>query len=333
VDPVFSTANVDPQHRFEYWHDVACKLIIGHVATPRSRSEFEAVIHKSELGSSDLIAFENGAMDAARTINNVQQSPDDSFLICRQLEGEVQLEQASRQCVLTAGQLTVLDGREPYIAVFPERSKMLLLKAQRSALDARFGRFSDVTARPLRESGIGALAADQLAVLPTYAGIMDSTAQATTLSYILDLIAMSAAKVLGDASKRSDLRSLAVSRLRACVEARLDDPLLDPSSIAAAAGFSVRYAQALLADQGTSIMRLVQSRRIEKCKSALTDPTQSHRTVGDIAFAWGFADLTHFSRVFKAHVGMTAGEYRRAAFSEGQGTASPPADASNSPQD
>ena len=263
-------------------------------------------------------------MDAARTIQNVQQSPEEIFLICRQLEGEAQVEQESRQCTLSAGELTVVDAQQPYICVFPARSKMLLLKAPRSALDARFGRFSDVTARPLRDAGIGALAADQLAVLPTYADIIDSTAQATTISYILDLIAMSAAKFVGDAGKRSNLRGLAASRLRASIDARLDDPTLDPSIVAAAAGLSVRYAQALLADQGTSIMRLVQSRRIDKCKSALADPAQSHRTVGDIAFAWGFADLTHFSRVFKAHVGMTPGEYRRERSSAGgQGAAEP----------
>ena len=76
---------------------------------------------------------------------------------------------------------------------------------------------------------------------------------------------------------------------------------------------SVRHADALLAREGTSIARLIRSWRLARCRRALEDPLQRHRTVGEIAFGWGFSDLTHFGRRFTAAYGMSPGEYRRLA--------------------
>jgi AraC-like DNA-binding protein len=44
---------------------------------------------------------------------------------------------------------------------------------------------------------------------------------------------------------------------------------------------------------------------------ALEDPRQAHRTIGDIAYSWGFSDLSHFSRRFKGAFGCAPGDYRK----------------------
>ena len=129
---------------------------------------------------------------------------------------------------------------------------------------------------------------------------------------MLDLIGLSLAKVLGTSkTPTSTVRSLAKLRLRAVIEAKLHNPALDPEMAAASAGISVRYANAVLAKEGMSIMRLIQARRLERCRRALEDPAQTHRTVSEIAYSWGFSDMTHFGRRFKAAYGMTPREYRR----------------------
>jgi AraC-like DNA-binding protein len=99
--------------------------------------------------------------------------------------------------------------------------------------------------------------------------------------------------------------------VRTAIEARLPDPQLDAETVATAAGVSVRYANALLAQEGTSIARLIQSRRLERCHRALMDPLQAHRTVTEIAAGWGFSDMTHFGRRFKTAYGVLPSEFRR----------------------
>jgi AraC-like DNA-binding protein len=101
--------------------------------------------------------------------------------------------------------------------------------------------------------------------------------------------------------------------VRAAIEARLTDPMLDASAVAAAAGISVRYANAVLAREGTSIMRLILARRLARCQEALRDPSQAHRTLSEIAYGWGFSDMTHFSRRFRAAYGVLPSEDRSLA--------------------
>ena len=83
--------------------------------------------------------------------------------------------------------------------------------------------------------------------------------------------------------------------------------------MALAAGVSLRYANAALSDEGTSIGRLIQARRLLRCRRALEDPAQAHRTVSEIAYGWGFSDMTHFGRKFKAAFGQLPSEYRKAS--------------------
>jgi AraC family transcriptional activator of tynA and feaB len=75
---------------------------------------------------------------------------------------------------------------------------------------------------------------------------------------------------------------------------------------------SVRYANDVLARAETSIGRLVQEKRLARCRKALEDPFQEHRTVSEIAYGWGFSDMTHFGRAFKKAYGMLPRDYRRA---------------------
>jgi AraC-like DNA-binding protein len=129
---------------------------------------------------------------------------------------------------------------------------------------------------------------------------------------LLDLISMIYSD--GDDTRpTSASRASVLQRLKAAIDARLSDPDLKPAEAAAAAGISVRYANALLAEESFSIGRYLLHRRLERCRRALEDPLQANRMIGDIAFSWGFSDLSHFTRRFRAEFGMTPSDYRRQA--------------------
>lgn len=141
---------------------------------------------------------------------------------------------------------------------------------------------------------------------------MDAAAAAIVSAYTFDLIALSLSRLTAKVAPcRSATRALAVSNLRAFIELRLGDPGLVPSMAAAGAGMSLRYAQALVAEEGTSLARLIQERRLDHCEKTLANPAQRHRTISEISYAWGFADPTHFGRLFKKRFGMTPRDYRR----------------------
>jgi AraC family transcriptional regulator, positive regulator of tynA and feaB len=310
METLFSTANVHPRDRFAYWHEVACKTIVGHESRPMDRPRFEATLRGAPLAEIPLVIFENAPMKVCRSRRSIAAAPDDTLLVCHQLAGKVALEQDTRQVLLGAGDVTILDARRPYTGDFVRGSKMLVLKLPRRALESRCGSVLETTAVRLPDEGLGMCLAHHLASLPRYVRSLDRTEQATIGEYTLDLLALVAAKG-GPVRKQSRTRSLALANLRATVETLLTRHGLDAHAVATAAGISVRYANDLLAGENQSIARYIQSRRIEQCAKALRDPVQIHRTIGEIAFGWGFSDLTHFGRVFKSRFGMTARDYRQ----------------------
>ena len=308
MQKLFSTNNVHPRDRFDCWHSIACKTVVNHDSRPECRASFQAELQWATLGGLELVLFENSPMDISKN-----RAKGDELFVCRQMAGEVVLEQSSREVALKAGDVTVLDPLLPYAGRFFSGSKLLVLKIPRRLLEARTGKTRQMIARRIRPiAAESSLASSFLAMLPTHAGNLGAAAEVIVADQALDLIAVSFAKAMESGKPRiSSARSLALLNLRAAVEARLADPALDTETVAAAAGVSVRYANAVLAQEGTSITRLIQTRRLARCRQALEDPLQGHRTVSEIAYGWGFSDMTHFGRRFKVAFGSSPRDYRK----------------------
>jgi AraC-like DNA-binding protein len=200
----------------------------------------------------------------------------------------------------------------PYAADF-EQSQTLVLKIPRRSLEARLG-----PSRPLIGKSFGLATPFQkwvssfLATLPGVVEKLGQPAEMVLQAQIMDLIALSLAEA-GAASKPriSSTRSVALLAVRAAIEARLTDPGLNSSIVANAAGVSVRYANALLATDGQSIMSFILARRLDRCLAALEDRKQDHLTISYIALSWGFSDMTHFGRRFKAKYKILPSECRK----------------------
>ncbi len=309
---LISTSDVPARDRFNYWHDVACQTIIQHDARPKCRPSFQASLQIGDLATAGVLLFENSPMDATRTARQIACETADELFICRQIFGNVVFEQNGQRALLEPGDVILLDPQLPCGCRFPSDSNMLLLKVPRRELEARLGQTREMVLCPIKRSGPeGELTSSLIAMLPPYIGRMRPAVEETVKDQVLDLFALSLTQALGTQRPNvSSARSLAAMRLRAVIEARLSDPSLTAGSVAAAAEISVRYANSLLARDGTSIMRLIQTRRLERCRRSLEDPFQAHRTLTEIAYCWGFSDMTHFGRRFKATYGMLPREYR-----------------------
>ena len=265
------------------------------------------------MGPIGLVQFSNSAMDVSHTFRHVCDAQSDDLFVCLQRSGALALEQDFREVVLNAGDMALLDPLQPYRAHFSPLSKLLVLKAPRRELAARVGKIREMVARLMRPiDSERRLASSYLAMLPAHTNLSTCAAQTIISDHALDLVAIAMSKTMqGHLARVSSARSLAVLRIRTAIESRLSDPMLNPMTVAAAAGLSVRYANALLAQDGTSLYRLILARRLERCRKCLEDPTQVHRTISDIAYGWGFSDMTYFSRSFKKVYGALPSDYRR----------------------
>jgi AraC-like DNA-binding protein len=109
------------------------------------------------------------------------------------------------------------------------------------------------------------------------------------------------------AARRLDLHA----RAERFIALRLDDPDLVPGEIASRLGVSPRRLQQIFAERGQTVMARVWEERVNRAARLLAAPETADRSVTDIAFACGFKDSSHFSRVFAARKGAAPARWRR----------------------
>ena len=312
---LFSTDQIHARDRFDFWHAVACNNLVDHDSRPQCRQTFHAKMQTGDLADVGLVLFENAPMGISHTTHHTRRMRADELFVCRQAAGTLALDQNGREVLLEAGDVTLLDPRLPYFGRFSSNSSLLVLKVPRRDLEARLGNPREMTCHAIKGSQPeNGLVSAFLDMLPANAGNLGAAAKDIVKNQALDLFSVSWAQTMeGRKPRVSSARSLALLSLRAAIDARLADPALDAQIVAAAAGVSVRYANALLAQQDMSIMRLVHAKRLEQCQKALEDPLQTHRMISEIAYGWGFTDMTYFARRFKAAYGLSPSDWRRNA--------------------
>jgi AraC family transcriptional regulator, positive regulator of tynA and feaB len=314
VITLFSTSDVDPRDRFDYWHSVACKSVIDHDSVPDCRQSFEAELKAAMLADIGLLQAENSPISVTVTTAQAAQARSDELFVCRPLRGTMAVEQESRQLVLDSGDITLIDPRFAHEMRFGSSPSLLMLKLPRRLVEERLGSLHGMSARAIRPSnGDSRFVSEFLATLPAYAGRLGKPAEQLVMDQTVELIALAFAETAERGPRLSSARAVVMMRVRAAIDARLPDPRLDSKAVAAAAGVSLRHANAVLAQRGTSIRRLIQVRRLARCRTALEDPMQAHRSISEIAYGWGFSDMTHFGRRFREAYGLAPSEYRRLA--------------------
>ncbi len=125
------------------------------------------------------------------------------------------------------------------------------------------------------------------------------------------LAAASAAVELLAEAMRLDHPRAQPAWLRRVVERIEDDLSRVPAlaELAAEAGtHPAHLSRVFRSTLGETVGDYVRRRRVEQAEQALAGPL----SLAEIAAAWGFADQSHFTRLFRARFGVSPGERRRA---------------------
>ncbi|MBJ7405075.1 MAG: helix-turn-helix domain-containing protein [Bradyrhizobium sp.] len=311
MELAFSTAGVHPRDRFAFWHAATSERVADHDAWSSDRENFAAELSIGRVGPLGLVTSRNSPVRATCTTRQAAESDPNVILLFCSFAGRILLEQSDRRVAAEPGSLLCVDPRIPHTVDFPQQSSMAILKVPRTELEARLGLNLDIAGRcitPMRpQDHLTLLFA---ANLPKLNGTLDRTSEETIGTHALEQIALSLG-ASGDSPRATNGKAQLIWRIHRAIEARLQSTALCPQGIAEQVGISVRHANKLLAEEGSSLMRLVQAKRLARCRQALEDPGQAHRPVSEIAFGWGFSDLTHFSRSFRKTYGMLPSDLRR----------------------
>lgn len=308
-----STNEVHPRERIAYWREVATRAYVRHQFRSDLGSSFSGIIQAAPLSDLGVSTFECDPCRVDRTARDASRDDVDDIHVCFNLSGKSIVEQNGRETVNAPGSFVMLETRRPFVSTFEAKTKANGFTVPRRLLEARLGNATPFTARSIEmQSPVAKITAALFAMLPACVETVDAAVASRITEQALDLMALtiSIATQYGGFTL-SSTKIVTLMRLKSVIDARLPDPTLNPEVAAAAAGLSVRYSNALLAEEDMSLQRYIVARRLDRCRRAFEDPAQAHRTISDIAYNWGFSDLTHFCRRFKAEFGFSPREYRR----------------------
>jgi len=310
-----STDEVHPRDRVAYWREVATKAFVRHDFRAANATSFRACIESGRLANLGVTTYECNPCHVGRTARDTSRDDNDDIHLLLNHSGKTIAEQDGRVAESATGGFMFLDMRRPFNLDFDTDSKANTFVIPRRLLKARLGRTATFTARSIDLSTpLANLAASFLAMLPDCVDGLAAPAASKLSEQALDLVALAYSVSSQDTRLTlSSARATALVRLKTAIHAHLSNPDLCPAMAAATAGLSVRYANVLLAQEGMSLERYIVAQRLDRCRRALADPTQAHRMIADIAFGWGFWDVSHFCRRFKSEFGFTPRDYRHNA--------------------
>ncbi|MEN3351178.1 MAG: hypothetical protein V7632_4813 [Bradyrhizobium sp.] len=310
---LFTTQDAPTHRRLALWQDIVCDVFVQLDCKSDLGSAFHGAITSAQLGPARCSTVASGQQRVLRTPSRISRASEDFVLFALGRHGAGAVLQDGRETVIQPGEFAFYDTTRPYELRFNDEFAQTIFQVPRDMLHRRFAGTQGLTATVFTsDSAVQRLAYQFISGLADVADRLDPDNTIRLSDQAADLLAMAMSERLGgSALPASTHRSALLYRLKAHVLAHLQNPDLALAETAAALGISPRYASSLFADEGTSFQRFVLAQRLERCNRDLASPAHAHRHISEIAFAWGFNDLSHFGRVFREHYGLSPRDWRQ----------------------
>jgi AraC-like DNA-binding protein len=310
---VMSTDEVAASDRVGYWSDRIDRLFCGLQSDLYGDTDFHGRLSTLRAGDVVLTRLESQRHRVLRSPSMVRASEVGYLKIVAPWRGCAGVAQKGREAWVAPDQWSLYDTTDSYAVANPTMVDHLIVMVPKERVAERGLHIDPLLARRLGGSGgVARLALDTMrnayrelpGMGPQVAqGVGEAITQFVHLS-LLDLAGIATA-----VSQREALRE----RIKQHVTERLGDPALSVDALALALDCSRRQLYNAFAEEPDGVAGYILRRRLDACRRSFDDPRHERRSITDIALGFGFSNMAHFSRVFRAHLGVAPSDYRRAA--------------------
>lgn len=309
------TEQVAPAERGGFWSDWIGRLFLGLHNDNYGDRDFDGRMCSVQAGEVVLTRLEANRHRVTRSAGLARGSRGDAgyLKIVAPYVGCAGVEQKGREAWVTPDQWSVYDTTDAYAVANPVRVEHLIVMLPKSSLAERGLALDPLMARRLGGSGgVARLALETMRSAYRELPTMNEPAARAVGDAITQFVHLAMLDLAGVATAQSQREALR-ERIKQQVGQRLGDPALTVDSLAQALNCSRRQLYNAFAEEADGVAGYILRRRLEACRALLADRSQEHRSITDIAFGLGFSNMAHFSRVFRAHLGMPPSDFRRSA--------------------
>ncbi len=304
----WSTDTVAARERFSYWREVVCQTVFN-VSMEAPAEHFSARMMARSSGALRFAMSESiGGYQVARSRRDIASTPEDHYSIFMQVGGQSVVNQCDELIAFRPNDIAISDEREPFHATFSDGGHRAIALVPR----AMIYRLAPWLERcPLRKLAANSPYVDlvrrHLLALTASDSPLNENATSLLTDNLCNLLALASATDVTLDRMQPELQTEAL--LTFCRQ-NLHEPALSPRFVAARFGISVRTLHLRFEKLGQSFGRWLLENRLDACGKALRDPHQRSISISEIAYRWGFNDLSHFNKAFRARFGMAPSEMR-----------------------
>ncbi|GAA4811811.1 helix-turn-helix domain-containing protein [Streptomyces ziwulingensis] len=323
MSPVLMTSLAPAEQALAYWRDAVDRTLLPMTVVPRWEGPFTGRLVTGRVGALRVASVEADAQRVRRRAAHIAASPEPFVAVGVQLTGRTVLVQNDREATAQEGGLFVYDTARPYFLDHPERFSLRVVRIPRRLLALSDEDVEGVAGSVFdTDRGCAAVLRPFITTMVAAAHRYSPSAAEGLADGLINLFATLVAERNEEtAAGTGPARNQLVQRVREHIDRNLGDPALSPETVARAHHISVRYLHRLFEDEGVTVGRLIQRRRLEECAHELARRGRTTPTVSAVAQRWGFVNPTHFSRVFRSTYGLSPREWRTARLDAGRAEA------------
>lgn len=324
----WTTSDRPEREQFSYWREVICEAFTP-LATRRSSAHrapgprelgITSWVQSSMLTATNCAEVSSETQLISHGDAEVRRTGSHQVFVNLQLDGHCVGTQDGRRCVVPPGGFALFDTTREYdldfvagaesgewrvVSFRVPRARLLPLLAEPQG-------FTSVVHDGKERGTSNLVASTMMSIWRNLDGLDVQAADAAESAFTT----MLAADVGADAGVAETRQDTLDATLRAAINRHLAANLrtgeLSPQRVAHRFGVSVRKLHGLYEGSPRTFAQTVTDMRVAACARELEAGT-APRSLTELASRWGFCDLSHLNRVFRAHKGCLPSEYRMRA--------------------
>lgn len=307
----FSTLEYSEDKQLGAWQEIMSDVYYS-VEVKRMRSQgLRGQIRQYDIGSLSITTFDADEQRVFRTQARISRDPDDSYVFVTPVRKELYFSQAGRSGFVKPGGYVLVRTSEFYELSCPDGFINWTVKIPGEDMRRRIPDVDDYCACRFRNNlPMAHIARQHIRSMALTFGNVNPPNAASLAGNLVDAVALVIRSETEGQAGEGDSHSQYRIRRRIMDHIRdnIQDPELTPKVIAEANGISVSYLYKLFQSSGTTVGEYVLAQRLQAAYERLTTAHHVKLTVAEAAYAAGFRNLSHFSRVFreKYHVSPSA---------------------------
>lgn len=311
---VLNSDDMPVAERVDTIHEAICAGVLPvEIRWDRPADQIDLHCRLATAGPLNFNSARSSDNSLWRTSRQARSDHEPMVFVAVQGDGSSRISQGDRQTVLRPGDVTIYETTRTYSITNPGLTELHYFQVPRSALALPPRALEQVLAARIGPDNnpLAAVVVPFLASLGRGDILDQPRAAELMVTPAIELIrALVAAHVHDEDLAREPLDQSLALRVQRHIADHLGSRDLSAETIASAHHVSVRHLYKVLARADIRLSDTIRRQRLEACRRELRDDRRQHIAIATISARWGFADPSHFSRVFKAEYGMTPHEWR-----------------------